>query len=181
MPTFRAQVNYVLGTVGKWSNVWHIVAADLSSAATALNVTGIPSLLEVLHNGAQIASTLVSDPASNAFITTPIALAGTSTASDDLLPLYNSAKVLFPSSTFGRPDYKYFKGFVTESVQTAGNINSGTRTAVKGIIDGFITDMAAAGGVLVSLNGEEYVDCTVQQAVQMRQMHRKRRRTTPAP
>jgi len=181
MAIFRVQVNYQLGTVGKWSNVWHVDAADLSTAADGFEGGGVPNLLPLLHNGATLVSLLVSDPDTNAFISRPINAAGTSSASDDILPLYNTVKVLFPSPTFGRPDYKFLKGFVTESVQTAGNINSGTIGAITGFMDSLIADMITASAPLVSLNGEAYADVSIQSAVQMRQMHRRRRRATPTP
>jgi len=180
MTVFRVQVNYTRGSTGKWSNVWHVDAADLLTAATVFETQGVPDLLPILDNTAQIASLLTSDPATNAFITTPINAAGTSSASGDLLPLFNSLKAFFPSPTFGRPDYKYFKGFVTESVQTNGDLNSGTVTAVEALLATLISDMDTNSAPLVSINGEAYASANVQVAVQMRQMHRKRKKT-PTP
>jgi hypothetical protein len=121
-------------------------------------------------------SLLISDEASSTFTTVPINLVGTSTASGDLLPLYCTCKILIDQAS-GRPDVKYLKGFVTESIQTAGILLSGTLTSVDGIFTGFITAMAAGGATLVADDGEEWSTCSVQPAVQMRQMHRKRRKT----
>lgn len=179
MTIFRVQVNYTRGTTGKWSNVWHVSAADIVTAASTFLSTAVPDLLPILDNSAELASFLVSDLAGSQFVTQPVNAAGTSSASGDLLPLFNSLKALFPDGSLGRPDYKYFKGFVTESVQTNGILNSGTVTAVEGLLTTLITDMDAASVPLVSDDNDQYASATVQSAVQMRQMHRKRRKSTP--
>lgn len=179
MPVFRTQVFYTRGSTGKWSNVWHNSAALITDVVSAWSSDGIPDLLPILDNTAQIASFLVSDLAGTQFVTTPVNAAGTSSASGDLLPLFNSLKALFPDGSLGRPDYKYFKGFVTESIQTNGNLNSGTITAVEALLATLIADMDAAGAALVSDDNDAYVSASVQEAVQMRQMHRKRKKTTP--
>jgi hypothetical protein len=44
-----------------------------------------------------------------------------------------------------------------------------------------IDNIATAGSPLASENGDLWVSCSVQRAIQMRQLHRKRRRTAPAP
>jgi len=177
MGSFRVQVNYIRGAGEKWSNVWNCVATDMASAIADWSGVGAPDLLPLLDSSCQLKSLLVSDNDSDAFATVDLNLAGTSSASGDLLPLFNSAKVLFPDTSFGRPDLKYFKGFVTESIQTAGNLNSGTITAVNGLVATLISDMAAAGTTLGTKTGDAYTTATTQVAVQMRQMHRKRRKT----
>ncbi len=181
MPVFRVQVNYQRGTTGKWSNVWHVNAADITTASDAVAGFMVPDLLPLLDNSAQIVSTLISDEASTQFVTTPVGANGTSTASGDLLPLYNSAKVFFSDGSLGRPDYKYFKGFVTESIQTNGDLTSGAIGVLETRMTTLIADMDANGAPLVSTDNDPYASASAQTAVQMRQMHRKRKKAAPAP
>lgn len=178
MALFRIQVFYQHGTGEKWSNVWHVDAADLFTAAAAASGTLAPSLATYLHPACQIVKTLTSDPTSpGTFIEAALALAGTSADSGDLLPFFNCARVLFPILSGGRPDYKYIKGYLTETLQTNGLINSGIITALNAGFAAVITAMSTAGANLVSDTLEGYSVVTTQQAVQMRQMHRRRRRT----
>ena len=180
MAIFRTQINYIRSLNEKWSNVYHVVADSITDAHDAWLATGVPDLLPPLDTSCTLASVLTSDPSSTAFITSPVNEPGTSSASGDLLPLFNAAKVIIPVGLFGRPDLKYLKGFITESVQTGGTINSGTQTFIVDTFNQLITDMVAAGQPLCDAVGTEYTVSSVQPAVQMRQMHRKRKRT-PAP
>lgn len=177
MPVFRVQVNYTRGTNGKWSNVWHSSGVDITAVKDAWLGFGVPDLLPLLDNSAKIATFLVSDLAGSQFITTAVGAAGTSSASGDTLPLFNSLKALFDDGSLGRPDYKFFKGFLTESIQANGLIASGTITAVETFLATLISDLDANGATLVSSDNDPYASASVQEEVAMRQMHRKRRRT----
>ncbi len=181
MATFRIQVNYVLGTTGKWSNVWHITAADMAEAAVACTDVMLDRLVSVLSTTAVLKSFLVSDPASPAFTTLDVNASGTNGDTGSLLPLFNSCKVLFPQADFGRPDLKYLKGFVGENVQTAGVIDSGSITAVDTAMVGLLTDMDGNGTPVCNESGVQYTVVEVQPAVQMRQLHRKRKKTVVTP
>jgi hypothetical protein len=177
MPIFRVQVNYTKDTVNKWSNVWHVSAATITDAAAAFETEGVPNLLGYLHNDCQLASLLVSDEAGSAFITVPINAAGTSLAADGLLPLFNSMKVFFQDGSLGRPDYKYIKGYLTEAFTEDGIV---APAVIAGVVTAFgtlISDMVAAGAPLVSEDNDQYISANGQPAVQMRQMHRKRKKT----
>lgn len=176
MPVFRAQINYHRGTNEKWSNVWHLSADALTTAADALENVGVPDLLPLLHNTCRLASLLVSDESTADFITRPIDTAGTSAFDDSMLPLFNSVKALFNDGSLGRPDYKFIKGFLTEAIQENGLIDSGGITAVEGSLSLFMQDMDDEGVPVVSADNDQYVTVSAQQAVQMRQMHRRRRR-----
>jgi hypothetical protein len=136
----------------------------------------VPDLLPVLDNQATLKSVLISSETDDTFTTVSFENAGTNTGSGDLLPLFNSAKVLFSDGSLGRPDYKYVKGFVTEGEQTNGQLTSGAAGALKTRFDTLIADMDAAGAPLVSEDNDAYIESSVQAAVQMRQMHRKRRK-----
>lgn len=177
MAVFRVQVFYQRGSTGKWTNVWHASAADIPTVQTAFSSQGVPDLLPLLDSSCTLKRYLVSDLDGDLFVSTEINSAGTSTASGDLLPLFNSAKVFLNDGTLGRPDLKYFKGLVTESVQTNGELNSTFSAAVDVLVTTLLDDMAGAGVPLCSIGGTEYVSASVQTDVQMRQMHRKRKKT----
>lgn len=181
MPVFRVQVHYRRALNEKWSNVWHVSATGLLEAADAFETTGVPDLLPILHNSASIDSLLVSDDASVDFITRPINGAGTSPYDDEMLPLFNSVKVLFNDGSFGRPDYKFFKGYLTEANTDGDTVSPLGVSAVELAMQGLIADMDAAGAPLVSEDNDPYATPSVQEAVQMRQMHRKRRKTATPP
>jgi len=181
MGVFRVQVHYKLGTTGKWSNVWHVNATGIAEAAAGFESIGVPALLPWIHVAALLDSLLVSDPASDDFITVPVSESGTNGDIGELLPLFNSVKLIFPTPGFGRPDLKYMKGLLTEGMQANGTITAAVLTALDTAFTAFIADMAAGGVALVSHEGDEYSDVTAQGPVQMRQMHRKRRKTVPTP
>jgi len=179
MTVFRIQVNYTRGTLGKWSNVWHVNAPDLITAANAMESAGIPNLLPLLHNSAQIASFLVSSEIDDTFITRPVNAAGTSAQTDQILPLFNSVKAFLIDDSNGRPDYKYLKGYLTELLQADGLVAAGVVTAVTTNLGNMADEMNTANSPLVSADNDQYISISVAPAVQMRQMHRKRRKATP--
>jgi len=181
MAVFRVQVNYSFGVTGKWSNVWHVSAADLSTAADIFNVTGVPLLIDLLNSQCTLVSTLISDLGNTDFISTPINLDGSSDAGGDLMPLFNSIKVLFTDGSFGRPDYKFFKGLLTEGGQEGGVIDFTTLGVVNAAVQAFLDAMDGESVPLVSIDNDQYINPSAQPNVQMRQMHRRRRRTTPTP
>lgn len=181
MAVFRVQVNYVLGTTGKWSNVWHVRAANMADASAAPVIGMEDHLLALLSTTAVLKSYLVSEEGTSSFATIDRNSAGLNGDTGSLLPLYNSLKAIFPSLDFGRPDIKYFKGLVGENFQTAGVLESSILSAADTEITAMITDMAANDTPLVTDNDQDYSNVTIQSAVQMRQMHRKRRKTVVTP
>jgi len=176
MPIIRVQVHYKLGLLGKWSNVWHVQADDLPSASAAFGGEAVPHLLPLLHVSCLLDRLLISDPLTHTFVTTPIVENGTNGDIGDMLPLWNTVKPIFDVPGFGRPDLKYLKGLLTEGMQTNGLINAPVVTAVDTELTSMIADMVSGGAPLCSDTGQLYDTVTVQQAVQMRQMHRKRKK-----
>jgi|SRR6185369_4875743 len=178
MSQFLIQVKYQRGEGEKWSNVWRVEAADLFTAAAAASGTLVPGLLPILDTTCRIAEVLTSTPGTpGAFVTEATDAVGTNSSSGSLLPLFNSAKVLFPLLSGGRPDLKYFKGYLTEASTEGGFIGSGTLSGLDSVLTSLISAMADAGATLVDNSGANYSIVTPQAAVQMRQMHRKRRRS----
>jgi hypothetical protein len=177
MPVFRIQVFYQLGNLGKWSNVWHANAADIPSLQTDVSAIMVPDLQPLLHPDCTLLRTLISDLAGADFQTVEQNVSGSSSESGSLLPLFNSMKAILTDGGLGRPDLKYFKGFLTEDMQTDGVIEPSQRSAADVRVTTLLSDMSASSSPLCSADGTEYVSASIQQAVQMRQMHRRRRRT----
>lgn len=178
MPIFEIQVKYQRGIGEKWSNVWRVDAADLITASSAGNGAFLSDLRDVLHTSCKIVEVLARTPGvPGAFITTALSLAGTSTYGSSVLPLFNAAKVLFPDITGGRPDLKYFKGFLTEDNTGEELINSDALALLEAKVVAAISALSDAGAVPVNPRDNNYSVVTPQGAIQMRQMHRKRRRS----
>lgn len=178
MALFRIQVFYQQGTGEKWSNVYHVDAADLFTAAASASGVLAPNLLPILQPAVNLVRVLTSDPTTpGVFIEDAIGLAGTSTFTGELLPFFNAAKVLFPILSGGRPDYKFIKGFITEAMQAGGLLVPDALTTLDAVFGTIISAMSTSGSNLVSDTLELWSVVTPQQAVQMRQMHRKRRRS----
>lgn len=176
MPAYRTQVFYQRAINEKWTNVYHIFSTGVGNAASAAESEMVPVLRTLLDQTCTLVKLLVSDPITAAFVEVPVGLVGLGVGAGSLLPLFNSIKVIWPTAAGGRPDYKYLKGFLTEDLQTAGLINSGTVTDIQVAITGMQADMVAASAPLCSNSGDAWGTAVVQQAVQMRQMHRRRRR-----
>lgn len=182
MAVFRVQVHYKLGTLGKWSNVYHTSTSTIDNAASVWLTEAVPVLLQLLHPDATMERLLTSNPLTKQFIISPVGEPGTSADSGSLLPLFNSVKVIFPVPGFGRPDLKYLKGFLTETLVEDMNLTSSTRIGIDNQFTALVDLMDTNSVPLCSENGQLYSDVIVQEAVQMRQMHRKRRKspsTTP--
>jgi hypothetical protein len=152
-------------------------APTLIDAADAFESQGVPDLLPLLHNACSLVSILVSSLSDSTFIMRPINTVGTSSDTGQLLPLFNSVKVFLVDESNGRPDYKYLKGYLTEGSQDDGVIGATPISVIETAILALAADMNTASAPLVSIDNDQYVGTTVQAEVQMRQMHRKRRKT----
>jgi len=177
----RVQVFYSRGASDKWTNVYHLFAPSVGDAADAADVAMTAPLLSLLDQTCQLDKFLVSDTTSAAYTEVPKQLAGTGTGGGSLIPLFNSIKVRYPTAAAGRPDYKFYKGFITEDLQSAGLLNSGTVTTIQGILQSMLGNLVIEGAPACSESGDAWGNPVVQQAIQMRQMHRRRRRVITSP
>lgn len=177
MAVFRAQLFYEIPALGKWTNVYHVDAEALLDARIGIQTDMIPTLLTILNSAGTLHKLLVSDPLSTDFSEVSIEAAGEYVDSGSLLPLWNSVKVLFQPSDLGRPDLKYVKGIIGENNQTNGILEALFTTAIDVAFTTILGDMTTAGVPLCSENGSLWGNVAVQPAVQMRQLHRRRRRT----
>lgn len=179
MAVFRVQVFYQRGEGDKWSNVYHLESADIPTAMGDAVTTMAPILTGLLHSSCRLVKILVSSLVDDTFSETVLNSAGTSAFSDSMIPFFNSVKIFFQPSDLGRPDYKFFKGWLTEALNDSGQVTSLDLADFVDALQNMISDMADTDSTLVSENGSEWTTAIGQPAIQMRQMHRKRRHVTP--
>lgn len=179
MGLFRVQVFYENGVLAKWTNVYHCEGTAALAVKGDFNSIAIPLLISILDPVASIKKFLVSDTSSPVFTEAPVNTAGDHFGSGTLLPPFNRARVEFETLGSGRPDIKYIGGFVGEDNSDADGLSSGAIVELVSAFTDMIADMATAGSTMQSDSGDDWVSCSVQQAIQMRQLHRRRRRVTP--
>lgn len=177
MAVFRAQVFYRDNRTGKWSNVYHVRADLIGSARASLSAIGVPVFRAFLHPACTLVSILTSAVGDDTFISDSVELTGLSPDSGSLLPLFNSAKILFSTSATGRPDYKFLKGYLTETLTEDGQIELSARNGITSGFQDFIGDMQSEDTPLVSESDDLWGIASTRGPVQMRQEHRRRRRT----
>jgi len=179
MATFRVQVFYQRGEGEKWTNVYHADSTTLALVANSVVNVLIPGLLPLLHSSCRITKFLVSSLSDDTFIETPVEEAGTSAFTDSILPFFNCVKAFFTTDALGRPDYKFYKGWLTEALNDSQVITPSDASDFKDALDAIIEAMDADEVPLVSESGDPWLVASVQPAIQMRQMHRRRRPATP--
>jgi hypothetical protein len=177
MTIFRSQIFFSCDTFLKWSNVYHVSASTLAIASSSW-LTALPFLVDLLHDTCLLERILTSSLTTGDFIQTVYNETGDDVSGGTLLPLYNAVKVLVQPANLGRPDVKFLKGFLTEDKHSQFELASGVATAVDVIFQNMIDAMTANTTPLTSENGDLWVSSSVQPAVQMRQLHRRRRRQT---
>lgn len=177
MTVFRAQVNYRTNSGGKWSNVYHLRSTLIGDVRANFEAVAVPVLLQFLHPANTLVSLLVSSDSDDTFISDTLELAGTSADGGSQLPLFNSAKVFVSTAATGRPDYKFVKGWLTETLVEDGELEATARNGIKTAFQDMVTDIAAEDSPFVSESDDLWGIVSVQSRVQMRQEHRRRRRT----
>lgn len=174
MPIYRVQSFKQIGTGRPWTNVWHVLADDFATVQAAVEGTLCPAETHILSDTVTIVRALISDPATHEFLSLAIGSAGLA-AGVGLLPLFNTIRIILAVDALGRPDSKYWRGLVGEANSENGLISSATQTNVDAVITGLIGDMAGVGASLVDDAGNFVTVASVQQAIQERQLHRRRR------
>lgn len=156
----------------RWSNVYHVEAAD-PEAALDIGVS-IANIEQQVYKDYVTMSrvTVVEDqpeppPGSSRVLTG----AGDVTGDPDtLLPLFNSVRCTFSDGN-GRPSQKYLRLPLEEADVTNGRL---TITLINFVFLNYVTDLIALAGV-VSNSGDTFIEGSVVHAVQMRQLNWKRR------
>jgi hypothetical protein len=181
MATFLAQVFKVYGAI-RWSNVYRFEAANLAEATTDVVPLLATAEHALLHPDMSVESIRISSATTgdDVFSVTPINEPGGSAAADDPLPLFCTVRVDINVIGGGRPSRKYYRGNLTESVITGSTINDTTLTLFETTVNNLISDMNDAGHALEDPQQQDWDVASALRPIQMRQLHRKRRRT-PAP
>jgi len=175
----RVQVFYELPGGEKWSNVYHSDGSSLVAIRIAWVTSAVSHLTTLLHASCVLTKILVSDPDTSDFTEATVNEPGTSAFTDSRLPFFNSVKALFQPNNLGRPDYKFYKGWLTEALNDSGSITPSDAADFETELASLISDMADADATLCSENGDVWMSAVLQPTIQMRQMHRKRRHVTP--
>jgi len=156
--------------------VYHIDAATLTIASNAAVDIILPQEQGLLAQSITINKILTSDPSTHEFIIVNSDATG-SLELTHLLPLYNTLKVYFPVDAFGRPDYKFYRGCADESNTEDFLWESANADAFDALLEDLISSMATNSTPLVDDQGHVWTGAVVQSAIQMRQRHRKRKKT----
>jgi len=175
MTLFRVQVFKTQNSLRFWTNVYHIEGPDIEAVAAFSNIVLAVGEASLMDGSFIVSKTLVDDTTSNDFISTPLAIPG-SLSGVSVLPLYNTVKVNVSVAGFGRNDYKFYRGGLTEAGQTNGVLETAVQDAYEDMVNAFIADATAAGLDMVDNAGNLWQVAETQPAVQMRQLHRRRRR-----
>ena len=173
--TDRVQVFMTLTGDRFWTNVFHVNAVDLDAAAAWANIVLVPVIALPMDGSFKVVKTLVNHLADDTFVTTPMNIPGGASGSP-YLPLFNTVKMLIAVAGHGRNDYKFLRGIISEANQTNGQLDAGLVSGMASAWDDLITDSSASGVDLVDDAGNLWLTSTCQQAVQMRQLHRKRKK-----
>jgi len=176
MTVYRVQVNFRTNSGGKWSNVYHVRGTLLGDVRANLESVAVPVWTQFLHPANTLVSLLISSDSDDTFLSDVLELPGTSADGGSQLPLFNSAKVFFSTSVSGRPDYKFIKGWLTETLTEDGQLETTARNGIKTAFQDLLGDMASEDTPFVSESDDLWGIVTVQGKVQMRQEHRKRKK-----
>lgn len=187
MPLFVIQSFKRLESVPdrEWSNSY-LVEADTLDTVAAADTDFISQEKAVFMDNVQLTRRRYSDfdPATDLFTIVVGLVDGTRGSSDgvEYLPLYNTIRVDINVAGGGRPSRKYYRAPVTELDQVNGRLVTATIDNVQAAVNGLISAMSGASAPLVDPDGQLWVSAVCQTQVQMRQLHRKRRKAVaPAP
>jgi hypothetical protein len=178
----KVQVFKHLGTT-KWSNTYLLAAPDMDTAVAATTDAIIPGEKAFHRDIVTFDSARVSTYAEgdDEFVTIPINDTGdVATSGAQYLPLFNCTRVDISTSTGGRPSRKYYRIPVMEGDQQDGVFVSGYQSAINGFVQDILDGISTAGCTWVDPDSQALDTPSCVGAVQMRQLHRRRRRT-PAP
>lgn len=163
-----------------WTNVFHVNALTILDAAAFANITLVPLLAGPMDGTFRVVRTLVSHIADDTFVTTPMNIPG-GQAGSPYLPLFNTIKVLIGVQGFGRNDYKFLRGIITEGNQDNGRVIEPLRDSLTDAWNAAIGNGNASGVDLVDNAGNPWLLASVQESIQMRQLHRKRKKKPVTP
>lgn len=183
MPIFKIQsFKNITGSDREWSNTYQVRAEFIEDVIAA--ITPLPNRERALHaNNVTLSRVRISDsvPGTDVFVIVPFNLVGTAydAAAFDTLPLFNTVRVDISVAGLGRPSRKFFRSPVGEQWIVDGNLDLTVVSLFNNQMNGLIADMAAGDCPLVDPDNQLWQTAVTKVAVQMRQLHRKRRRAVP--
>lgn len=182
MPDFYIQTHKSHAR-GKWSNVYTTTAANLAELVVDMTAVMTELELPILHPAVTLESIRFSSvtPGDDIYQIVPVGENGTSTDTGDMLPLFNCVRVDFVVIGGGRPSRKYWKGFLTETLVNDMLITSGALGVIETRFNAAIADANDLGHAFRDNDDQAWDSATAFAPVQMRQMHRKRRKAAPTP
>lgn len=157
-----------------FTNVYHVNDVDLDTAiTTAGQIAAIQA--QGLTDYCTITAYRVSTPAlrDGVFATIPVSIPGSRASSGERMPLFNRFLVSFQAGhTY--LNRKFLAGMV-EGDQAGGQVLGTVRTSIFGL---YVQPLLALG-VLCNPNGVIYTAGSVGDQVAMRQLRRKKKRSSP--
>lgn len=186
MPVFLSQIyKRITGSDREWCNTYRILADDLETASEAAS-TSILAQEQAIHLS-NVSFTRVRtsdvDPETDVFVVVPVSVNGTRAAAEvaGYLPLFNTARVDIGVTGGGRPSRKYYRLPFNEGDQFDGQIVSTLRDDINDAVAAMIANAASVGGVLIDPDSQVWATPNCFPLVQMRQLHRKRRKAVVTP
>lgn len=164
-----------------WSNRYIIQATLLPEAASV--ATEIVTAEQAFHNqSTQFTYARVSTilPNDGFYVTVPINDNGNRVDPADNLPLWNTLRVDVSVVGGGRPSRKFYRLPLGESDVNNYVVQPTIISLVDTTLTALVASLQGGGTPLVDPDGQEWDAITVSNRVQMRQLHRKRRRTPAA-
>lgn len=178
-PSFKVEIFKHFGTSRPWANTYLLDAADLLAAqGMADSIVAAETALHyetVIYDRVLVSSTV---PLDGVFEVTPLSTTGTRNADGvQMLPLFNTVRVDFHAVGGGRPSRKYYRAPIGEFEQADGLLNLDTLASWQSLIDTFVAALASASVAWVDPQSQVIDAGAVQRPVQMRQLHRKRKKS----
>lgn len=167
-----------------WSNVYQIDAASLVVATNAADMIATAERgfhkVSVTFLYARISTTTEGD---DEYTTLPINLPGVIADPADALPLWNTLRADINVVGGGRPSRKFYRLPLGEAETNGMAILVGQRNQVITALTQLNSDLAALSVFLEDPQAQRWSVDTVLERIQMRQLHRRRRRiiSTPSP
>jgi len=183
MAFFKIQVfKQLTGSDREFSNVYRVEAADLAAVGAVLSdLCNQESHIFLDNVTVTRARASDEDPTTDAFVIHTANIPGDrgTAESGDWLPLFNCFRVDMDVAGGGRPSRKYYRGPLLEADQAETIISSTVRANIESQVNEIITILSGAGATWVDPDGQTVETPHCLPNVQMRQLHRKRRRSAP--
>jgi hypothetical protein len=180
MAIFRVQIfKQLTGSDREWSNTYLCEAPDLATVEAVLP-TVCDSEAQAFRDNVTVTRARASDtePDTDVFAVFIANVIGSHGSSGDgaWLPLFNTVRVDINVDGGGRPSRKYYRPPILESEQQSGFLDPAVMAYFETVVGQLITDFSTGSCPLVDPDGQTLVTPSTFAKVQMRQLHRKRRK-----